>query len=125
MRTTSWSFGGNHLPQFRSGTIWLYDEPLWLAIAGWLIDSVIGNGCPCFHWIKLPKHFFITRDGARYSLRDYYGDFGNLYHIWIYDPLFQWHYSHKRRIVISIEVGYDRLKEIFEPIEPAYFSNQD
>lgn len=53
------------------------------------------------------------RDGNEYSLREYYGSVGDLYHIYVYDKLFQWHWSHPEAINTYVEVGYDRLKELF------------
>ena len=125
MRVTSWSFGGNSLPQFRSGTVTFYDDPLWLATCGWLIDGVIGYGCRLLHWIKLPKWIYITHEGIKYSLSQWYGNVGTIYHFVIYQPLYLRYYYHPNRKVVDIEVGYDKLKEMFGEHNPEYFLEQD
>jgi hypothetical protein len=125
MRVTSWSFGGNSLPQFRSGTVTFYDDPLWLSIWGWIIDNIIRYGCWLFHWIKLPKSIYITDEGIKYSLREWWGDVGELYHIYIYGKLWTWYCCHPSRKIVDIEVGYDKLKEMFGEHNPEYFLEQD
>jgi hypothetical protein len=123
MKTTSWSFGGNALPQWRSGAIYLYDEPWWLAFCGWFIWSILGSGCNLLHWIAMPSFLKVTREGCEYTWRDYYGDVGQLWHIYVFDKAFQWHHAHPKHKEIVVELGYDRIKEIFGKHEPKYFKD--
>ena len=124
MKITSYSFGGNALAKFRSGSIYLREEPRWLAFTGYLIN-LIGYVCRPLHWIKLPKSIKVMRDGHEYSLRDYYGSVGDLYHIFVYDKLFQWHWAHPKAVNLTVSVGYDKLKSIFEKTYPEYFKECD
>ena len=121
MKTTSWSFGGNALPEWRSGHIYLFDEPWWLAFCGWFIWTILGRGCQLLHWIKLPRSFNVTIDGETMSWRDYYGDVGFIYHCHVFNPCFQWHEGHPKRKQIIVDLGYDRIREIFEKHDPEYF----
>lgn len=124
MKVTSYSFGGNSLAKFRSGTIYLREEPRWLAFAGYLID-LIGYGCRPLHWIVLPNWIKVKREGHEYSLQEYYGSIGDLYHLFVYSPLFQWHWSHAKATNTNVHVGYDKLKELFVKHNPEYFAECD
>lgn len=118
-----WTYGANALPQFRRGHLYLIDEPAWLALAGWFIDQA-GRGCCLFHWIKLPAWLHITdKDGRRWSWAEWWGDLGQVWHAKIFCPLFYWHDGHPRRKQITVEIGYDRLKEVLGAYDPEYFKD--
>jgi hypothetical protein len=122
---TSWSNGVNPLPQFRYGTLYLREEPWWLALYGWGIDK-LGYGCRLLHWIKLPRFIkFTDEDGERISLRDYYGDLGNIYHIYVFNPLFHWHELHHKSKTWDVEVGYDKVKELFGERDAKFFAEHE
>jgi len=122
---TSWSYGVNSLPQFRYGTLYLREEPWWLALCGWAID-ILGYGCHLFHWIKFPRLIKVKdEDGDIVSLRDQWGDLGVVYHIKVFDPLFQWHYSHPKSKEYRIEVGYDKARELFVERDVKFFTEQE
>jgi hypothetical protein len=121
MRATSYTYGANALEKYRLGAIYLRDEPLWLAVAGYLID-LTGYVSQVLGYVHLPESIKIIRDGHEYSLRDYYGSFGDLWHIYVFDALFQWHWNHPRAVNIDVEIGYDRLKELFGKSAPEYFT---
>jgi hypothetical protein len=122
---TSWNYSINSLPEFRYGTISLREEPWWLALCGWFIDSVIVYGCDFLYWIKMPKWLAVTDDGGKYSWRDYYGDLGQIYNIHIFSPLFHWHYSHPKSKRFDVEVGYDRVKELFSERDAKFFAEHE
>lgn len=118
---TSWSYAINKL--YGTGAILLYEESWWIALCGWIINNVIGYGCHLLHWIKFPNWIKIDRNGYTYGLGEYYGDLGQLYHILIFDPLFQWHIRHRKEI--WVEVGYDRVKELFGASNPKFFADHE
>jgi len=121
LKVRDWSFGGNNHPQFMKGTVYLYEEPAWLGFCGWFINSVLGRGCCLFHWIKLSNSIRITRDEYVYTLREYYGDVGDLFYMYVYQPLWEWHYKHPKRRGVEVEIGWERVKLIFESGDPEYF----
>ena len=123
---TSWTYGVNALPQFNSGTIYLVEEPTWLAFVGWMIN-ILGYGSYLFHWIPMPKWLHISDKDAnkKYSLYDWWGDFGQLYHLYIYCPCFYWHEEHPKRLKTNIELGYPKIKELFAERDPQYFTEQE
>jgi hypothetical protein len=121
---TSWNYGTNSLPQVRQGTIYLREEPWWLALAGWIID-ILTYGCHLFHWIKLPTFLFFTRHGHRYSWREYYGDMGEIYHIYVSSPLFNWQIMHRKAKEYHIEIGYEKVKELFGERDAKLFAEQE
>lgn len=106
-----WTFGTNHLPQFRYGSVHLIKMPFWL----WLIDQFADRGCsfippvPFPNWPKL--HF--DKDDPEYmgTPKEWFGDLRQLYCCHVHCPLSQWVWSHPKRKEYSFEVGYDKLKE--------------
>jgi hypothetical protein len=122
---TSWSYGVNAYPQWRKGTLYLREEPWWLALCGWFIDSVVGYGCRWLHWIKMPNFLKIIRGGHEYTWRAYYGDLGSIYHVHIFNPLYQWDYGHPRSKLVDIELGYDKVKQLFGEKDAKFFAEQE
>ena len=121
---TSWSYGVNPYPQWRNGVLYLREEPWWLALCGWVI-GYLGYGCHFLHWIKMPNWLKVVREGHEYTWREYYGDLGQIYHVRIFDPLFQWHYGHLKSKIFRVEIGYDRVKEIFGERDAKFFANEE
>lgn len=122
---TSWSYGVNSLPQFRHGTLYLYEEPWWLALCGWAIQMVVGRGSKLLRWIKFPRSISVVRHEHRYSMRDYYGDFGSLWDVYVFLPLFQWYYPHPKRRYFEIVLGYDKAKEVFGERDKIFFEEHE
>ena len=122
---TSWSYGVNPLPQFRHGTVYLREEPWWLALCGWAIDK-IGYGCRMLHWVKMPTFLkYRDEDGEMMSWRDYYGDLGQIYHCCVFEPLFYWHEGHTKAKEYQVEVGYDKVKELFVVKDAEFFAEEE
>ena len=122
---TSWDFGGNCLPQYRSGSIYLIDQPLWLALIGWFSDEILSRICDLLMYIPLPNYGRIIDEGEFYTIKEYYGTVGDLFHVFVHDPVFQWHWNHKKKKEIIVEVGYDRLKELFSNYDNKYFEEME
>jgi hypothetical protein len=73
----------------------------------------------------MPNSLKITSDGHEYTWREYYGDLGSIYHYRIFSPLFQWHYGHPKSKHFQIEVGYDKVKELFGERDAKLFAEQE
>lgn len=119
---TSWSYGVNHLPEYNHGTLYLREEPWWLALLGGVIE-LLGYGCHLVHWVRMPTFLYVTDDdGNRCSWRDYYGTLGSLWHIYVWEPLFQWHDAHPKSRVFEVEVGYAKVREVFRERDAKFFA---
>ena len=129
---TSWSFGANSLPEWRSGSLYLMDQPWYLALAEWFLFNVVSWLC-CGKWnpvarIPFPHWFPKVRDPkdrGLYTLCEWYGDVGEYLHLCVFDPLFQWLWKHQRRYEICVDLGYDRLREVFGERYQAYFEHEE
>lgn len=124
MKINVWEFGVNPHPNWRKGTLYLYEQPLWLGLVGLFVD-VIGYGCCLFHWLKFPDWITVARDGEKLTMKEWYGDAGQLWHLFIYCPIFEWYDRRKQDYVMVVEIGYDRLKEILGPAHADFFAYQD
>jgi hypothetical protein len=121
----TWSYGINSLPQFMRGSLYLIEQPAWLAFSGWFIESIIGRGCCLMHWIKMPRWLYIIdEDNEKISFNDYWGDLGAIWHCKIFMPCFNWHYAHPKRIEHCIEIGYNKVKEHFEKSNQKFFDEE-
>lgn len=125
MSITGWTFGGNSYSQWRSGTIYLTYQPWWLALIGWFEDSILSRICDILMWIQLPNIGKIESDGEYCTWKEYYGSIGDLFHIYIHTPIFEWYYANKNRKEIKIEVGYDELKKLFYKYDQKYFDEHE
>lgn len=125
MKIRSWNIAINNHPKWRLGTVLVVEQPLWLAVLEWFIDYVLGYGCYVFHWIKLPSFLKLTDEGHEYTWREYYGDVGDLYHLYVFGPIFQWYYRRPGRKEYCVEIGYDKLKDIFGERFARFFADQE
>ena len=128
-----WSFAGNDHPDWMSAHVSVSDEPLWLWIIGWFTETVLGwlccSGCNPLARIPLPnwpkRSWQHCEEGEQYTPREWYGDLGGLWHAYLFDPLFQWYWKRKLPYEINIEIGYPKLRELFEATNPDYFKHMD
>jgi hypothetical protein len=100
-----WGVGVNNY--YFTGSIILEEAPWYI----FLIEYSIHFIC---HWIPripLSKHIKIIREGEEYTLRDYYGTTGDLFHIYICSPIFEWCWNRIKWQTISFP--YTMLKEQF------------
>jgi hypothetical protein len=93
---THWTYSGN--AKFREGKIYLSDEPIWLYLVYAVWQHIIGYGC-----VWLP------------------GILGGWWHRYICDPIFQWYVKRSKKYEYTIEIEYDKLKEVFENHDKDYF----
>lgn len=126
MKIRTWYYGTNSYVDFQIGDVHCIERPLWVHIGNWFVFSVLGRGCCLLHWLELPKSIKTVQDGVEYSMREYYGDVGSVYHTLVFSPVFQWWYdiekNHQKEWVVS--VGYEKLREIFgeydKSLEPVW-----
>lgn len=120
---TNWTFAGNYL--FKSGTIYLTYQPFWLSLIGWFEESVLSRICDVLMWIPLPNIGNIKDGNETCTWKEYYGSIGDLFHIYIHTPVFNWYWNHPNRKEIKVEVGYDKLKELFYEYDKKYFDENE
>lgn len=126
----SWAFGGNSLPEYRSGTIYLIDRPWWLAALDqivlraiyWLCWCPLGR-IPLPNWPKRQRMLPYNEDW--YGPRDYWGTFGDVLFVTLHNALFQWLYERQRPYEVLIQIGWDALREALEKHSPDYFAEDD
>lgn len=123
----TWTFSINSLPQYRYGTITAIEQPWWLALIEWLNDEVSHWVCKPLYCIKLPNWFPRQRDPddvEKYTLREWYGDLGQVVWVFIFEPLFQWIDHHPERKEYDLEIGYDKVKELFYERSKSFFDDE-
>jgi len=122
----TWFIATNSHPDWRKGEIHVLSRPWWLSLAEWAAFAA----CPSWlRFVKLPDWPIICWDfsdpeHATCSPREWYGDLGQLVHAHVTNPIFQWVWSHPKNVRTVIEVGYDRLYDLFGRIEPEVFSSR-
>jgi hypothetical protein len=125
---TSWAIAANSHKSWRSGCVLCVEQPLSLAFFEWFMDNVLAAVCCGLHWIKFPnwpRRKWESDDDCEYTPKEYWGDLGIWYHCHIFVPIFDWYYRRQSRKEWTVEVGYDRLKEIFGEKETEFFKEQD
>lgn len=101
---TRWSIGSNNI--YFSASIYLKEAPWYI----FLIDSISAFIC---HWIpRIPlPPIKIKRDNEIYKLGEYYGTIGDLFHLYIHMPIFNWCYRKIKET--NIRFPYQMLDELF------------
>ena len=126
----TWELWHNSHPDFKYGTVAVYDEPWWLGVIGWMLEHIVGwiccDGCNPVARIPLPNWFPRKRGGdgdeTLYTLRGWLGTVGELISEFIYNPLCDWHWRRHEKYEVKVEIGYDRLKELFGNHYPELFT---
>jgi len=124
----TWTYGIN--THYKQGTLYLTTMPLWLYLVGdVLIESVISRVCCLFHWMKLPNIKYKTiqegTDTYTYTWSEYYGDVGEIFRLLVFFPLSMWYWRHPKRKETPIELGYDKVKELFYTDNPKFFDDEE
>lgn len=119
----TWHIATNSHPAWRKGAVWVYERPWWLSLTEWFAFAV---NISLLRYVKLPNWPRICWDAddpefSTCSLREWYGDLGGVVHSHITNPLFQWVWSHPKNKKIAVEIGYDRLRDLFQATEPKAF----
>jgi len=127
---------------YKLGSIHLLEQPWWLFIIEYLNDY----SCSFVPPIPFPDIFPAKRDSIKgcpncdgdikkepckdhddlYTLQEWYGNLRQWYCGKVCRPIFQWIWKHpKRKEYPSIEVGYDKIKELFYESAKKYFDENE
>ena len=127
----TWSYGINALPEYKYGTLHLLDQPWWLAAIDWVVEHGLYYFCcggPLAH-ISFPNWFPRARDAERpndlYTLREWYGSLGDFVHLKLTAPMTGWVFERQRPYEVSVEIGYDRLRELFFERDREFFEQHE
>lgn len=127
----SWTIMGNNHPDHMTGIVVVCNEPWWLALIGWFESRVLSwlccGGCnpiariPLPNWRKLPR--CAPEDETPYGWRDWYGDLGGVLHQALWEPLFYWYWARHVQHEVHVEIGFEKMKALFEATRPDYFAS--
>ena len=113
----SWNFGTNSL--YKNGHIAL-EEGLWYVFA---IYATVEWICDALPSIPLPDMPIKDCEGKDTTLKDYYGDIQQLWHVGVCAPIFHWAESKKR--ITVIDMPYDTLRELFYETHKTHFDENE
>lgn len=94
-----WSIAHNNM--FFTATLILEEAPWYV----YMIDSIFNFLCHYFPNIPLPK-IKIKVDGEKYTMREYYGTTGDLFHLYIHDPIIHWFYKRIKETHVHLPYQY-------------------
>jgi hypothetical protein len=77
---------------------------------------------PLPNWF--PKQRNLPYTDELYTWREWYGTFGDLWWIYVFDTAFQWVWSKRMKYEIAVDIGYPKLKELFEKHDPKFFKSE-
>jgi len=120
----TWSYSINSRPELMRGSIELEERPWWLALAEWFAFWVD------WRWlskVKLPDWPQVAwKDAdAPCSPREWWGDLGQMVFSYVTQPLFQWAYMHPRNRRTEVDLGYQRVREIFYTQDREFFDEHE
>lgn len=85
----------------------ILEEAKWYVFC---LENISNFICDYFPKISLPK-IKITVDNEKTNLKEYYGTFGDLFHVFIHIPIIDWCY---KKIKINwIHFPYEELKKLY------------
>ena len=110
----TWSIGTNSY--FYTASIYLEEVPFYLPI----LESIAARICDFLVWIPIPKYPEIvirkkdieTGEMIKSTLKEWYNDFGTLFHMYVCMPLCD--YIHKKTKRHVIEFPYNRALEMVD-----------
>jgi hypothetical protein len=76
-------------------------KPWWC----YVLDYIADRGCRPLHWIKFPPIPFTDEDGERTNLRQYYGDLGCLWDIYVLNAAWKltWKFTKEFYVPLTTE----------------------
>jgi len=123
----TWYYASNSLKRFNSGVVILETKPWYVVFIGWLFDGPLS--CAHIPAIPFPDWFPKARDEddpeSKQTLKEWYGDLGQLYHVHVCSPVSDWEWEHPKKKEYSIDMTYDELRKIFYSDGPEYFEDAD
>ena len=123
-----WSYAINSCPQWRKGHVELVSQPWWLSLIDNFNMRVLVRIEVWLFKVPLPNWFPKPRDPddpeTLYTLKEWSGDLGSVMCVHVTSPLFQWYWHHPRRRSILIDLGYDRVRELFYEDDSDFFDEE-
>lgn len=119
-----WGFGGNAMKRYMYGEVELIELPWWL----WLIEKFADCGCSYIPPIPFPdfrKKTWKDSEGEKSTPKEWYGNLQQFYCSHVCGELAVYLHSHPKRKVYTINLGYEKLKEILYYHDPTYFIEMD
>jgi hypothetical protein len=118
----TWSYGINC--HSRLGSVELVERPWWLALAEWFAFWVD------WAWLSevdLPNWPKIAWEGADEpcSPREWWGTVGGAVNAYVTNPLYQWVWRHPRNRHREVDLGYDKVRELFYADAPEFFDGHE
>ena len=109
-----WGYGINSL--YKTGSVYLEDIPIWVWVletfVNWTVCIIPRISFPPIPIRLLMKSSIEWNDGKKWTtLKEWYGSFYGLYWAIIFTPVSE--FCWRRTQCDTIEVGYDKLKELF------------
>ena len=114
----SWTYAANQ----QKGSIIVVEQPLWLSIVEWGIESIIHPMIHSFEWLTLPSFIKIIVDDEQMAWKEYWGSVSDYLCCRIYIRLLNWYFNHPSRKETMIEIGYEKLKQLFVDSDPNFFA---
>jgi|GEM_PF-4079470 len=115
-RTTSWCYGINSL--YETGHICLEEGPWW----AFAIERMSLFVCDHFPRIALPAVPMITEDGERTTWQEWYGTLGDLWHLYVDEPV--WYWAHSKIAETLIELPYNDIRAMFYDRDREFFDEE-
>jgi hypothetical protein len=123
-----WGIWTNSHPDWMKGSISVSEMPFWLWFIGELVERCMFprllSYIPLPNWPKISrwKH---CEPGESFTPREWYGDLSGLWHAWVSDPIFQWYWRRAQKYETHVEIGYAKVRELFEAKYPERFQHDD
>ncbi|MCK9352255.1 MAG: hypothetical protein M0P76_05730 [Candidatus Pacebacteria bacterium] len=112
-----WSFAINSL--YKTGHIDIEEGP-WYAFVAYVAVEWICDTLPA---IPLPEISIQDEDGYDTTLKDYYGDVQQLWHLKVCMPVFQW--AEGKKHTTRIEMPYKKIRELFYETNRSFFDEEE
>ena len=124
----TWSYAVNCLLQFKSGIIILEEMPWYVLLIENINDSICGfiGTYLDFKFPDIWKRQW-DEDDLQYigTLKDWFGGFGAVWHIYVCSPIFQWCWKHPKRKSYDCKIGYDLLKKFLHEHDKEFFDEHE
>jgi len=92
---------------------------LWIFTLEKIIDFICGYLIPS---IPLPK-IKIIREGEKTTLKEYYGDLQQVFHLYMHDPVFE--YCCSRMDSKYIELNYETARKVFYDKDKKFWDDEE
>lgn len=115
-RMTSWCYGINSL--YETGHISLEEGPWW----AFAIEQLSLFICDHFPRIALPAVPMTTKDGERTTWQEWYGTLGDLWHLYVDEPV--WFWARSKFSETLVELPYNDIRAMFYDRDREFFDEE-